>query len=346
MTFAPLRFSTVAARLILPGLLALPVTGWAGKVAVLLPIIDSDGSVSEGKRNKFHDNLVSGLQGAATSDVQVISADELRSAVAGRSDWATCQSSPCAAQIAKATAADRVVVPKITVRSTAGGSSYVIELQTYDKLGVLLPLTGKETCGDASEGCNLTRAYDSMKRATASLAAQIGSQTLPERLTTGASASPASPPVAARETTASATASSPAPSLPKAEDAPASSGGASATEPSKYHSAFHYGWMVAAGVAGVSIISSIPFLYYASREDQITCGPDVQRRNCPTVYTGNLGPGVALLTIGLVSAGAMGALLYLDRREHKRMSAGRVSLILPTVAFSPEGVALAAGARF
>ena len=44
-----------------------------------------------------------------------------------------------------------------------GGSAYTIELLTFDQAGTALAMAGTERCGDDSDGCNLSRAYEALR---------------------------------------------------------------------------------------------------------------------------------------------------------------------------------------
>src|SRR4029077_17171161 len=102
----------------------------------------------------------------------------------------------------------------------------------------------------------------------------------------------------------------PAPAL-KDPTAPPPTSGA----PRPYNRGYRIGWITSAALTGAFVVASIPFLVYAARENDTTCGVSVPRNQCPTVYTGNTGPGVGLLVGGgVTSAVAFGVLFYLDRK--------------------------------
>ena len=92
---------------------------------------------------------------------------------------------------------------------------------------------------------------------------------------------------------------------------------------------YRYGWIISLAVGGAFLVSSVPFLIYAARENQTTCDPSVPVTSCPTVYKGNLGAGLGLLLGGAVGAGGGGFALfyYLDKQAQKR--APRLS-VMPT----------------
>lgn len=270
----------------------------AARVAVHVPIVESDGKVTEGRRSKFHDVLVTGLKEAASADTTVITGEEIRFALGDKPSLLDCKEGPCLQKVAELVKADRLLVARITIKSAVGGSSYKIAISVYDQNGVATPISGSESCGDDSEGCNLNRAFAALKRSTASLAGQVSG--------------PAKPEAAPATTTPDATALVPPPSLPVLKEPTPI-----VTRP--YNKGYRVGWIVAAAATGAFVVASIPFFAFVAKENQTTCGPDVPRDRCPTVFTGNLGPALGLLVGGgVASATAFGVLFYLDRREQRR----------------------------
>ena len=283
----------------------------AARVAILPPSIDAHPAFSEGKRNKFHDTLTKSLQDEAGVSTPVIPADEVRQQLRGNKELQNCTAGPCLAVAAQQLSADRLVVARINVKGAVGGSAYTIELSVFDQTGNALPITGTERCGDDSDGCNLSRAYEALRRASSGVAGQIvAEKTAPhpaDKPPEPQLKDPSAPePVAAAPTP-------PPPPPPVAPPPPP------VVNTTPYNHGYRYGWIAAAAVGGAFIISSIPFLYFASLEGQTNCGPTVPRNQCPQVYQGNLGPGLGLLLGGgLASAGAFAVLLYLDKREQRR----------------------------
>lgn len=270
----------------------------AARVAVHVPIIESDGKVTEGRRSKFHDTLVNGLKDAAGADTTVITGEEVRFALGDKPNLLDCKEGPCLQKVAEAVKADRIIVARITIKSAVGGSSYKIAITVYDQNGIATPTSGSESCGDDSEGCNLNRAFAALKRSTASLAGQVSGPAKPELPTTVASTDAITQPAAIS-----------APELKEPTPVVAK----------PYNKGYRVGWIVAAAATGAFVVASIPFFAFVAKENQTTCGIDVPRDRCPTVYTGNLGPGLGLLVGGgLTSATAFGVLFYLDRREQRR----------------------------
>lgn len=322
------------ARLVVVGLLTTTVaatTAHAARVAIQIPHVDSESTVSEGRRNKFHDTLAAGLKDAAGTDTTVVTAEEVRFALGDHPELLGCSEGACLRQVAEMLKVDRLIVATIGIKSAVGGSAYKIGLHVYDRSGTALPIVGSESCGDDSDGCNLSRAFEALKRSTASIAGQLSKPTLPERLQTqsdekAAQAKPASAEPVLKD-----------PTVPDV-----------APQPSPYAKVYRYGWIAAAAATGAFVIGSIPFLVFAARENQITCAAGTPRNQCPTVYTGNLGPGLGLLLGGgLVSAGAFAVLFYLDRREQKRMSGARHAILdLPVVHVGGDGLALSLGGHF
>lgn len=346
---------------------ALPAVAQANKVAVHVPAIESDLKISEGRRSKFHETLIAGLTGGVGADTTVLRADEVRSRLAGRSELLTCQFGACLGKVASTLEVDRLVVARIGVRDAVGGAAYKVSIAVYDRAGNPLPVTGNDSCGSDVEGCVLAKALEAMRRSTASIAGEISKPAAPERPVVastpsgspGTSGSPSGGPTATpygspAPTTAAGgtgtTTTTTATSLPSASEP----GGAGSTpssdgpqQPSPYAKFYHYGWMVAAGTTAAFIVMSIPFLSYAGRDGETTCGPDVPSSRCPTIYTGNLGGGLGLLLGGgLVSAGVFGALFYLDHQEHKRMKDGKFVFLPPTIQIGTQGVALSGAIRF
>lgn len=325
---------------VLGGVLAGPQTALAARVALLQPRVDADSKISEGKRQKFHETLTAGLQEAASADTVVVPASEVRETLRGSRELLECQEGACLNKAAAQLKVDRLIVPQINIKGSVGGSAYKIALSVYDASGAPLPILGTEACGDESDGCTLPRAYEAMKRAAAAVAAQVATPTVPEKL-----APP--PPTPAQPVPAP----TPDPELGLKDPSALSPGDpASASPPAPYNKGYRIGWIVAAAAGGAFIVSSIPFLYYASKENEITCGAG-PRSQCPTVYTGNLGPGLGLLLGGgLASAGAFAVLFYLDKREQKR-AAGQVAfhqkpLVMPVLAPVAGGGLLGAVGRF
>lgn len=340
-------------------LAALPLVAEAAKVAVHVPAIESDLKISEGRRSKFHETLVAGMQSGAGADTTVLRADEVRSRLAGRNELLTCQFGACLGKVANTLEADRLIVARIGVRDAVGGAAYKISIAVYDRAGNPLPITGSDACGSDVEGCVLAKALEAMKRSTASIAGEVSKPPAPERpavasapMTSGGSSAMTSPtgtPASAGTTTTTTTPTTT--SLPTATEPGSPSSSPTSSDgpltPSPYAKFFHYGWMVAAGTTAAFLVMSIPFLVYAGRDGETTCGPDVPSSRCPTIYTGNLGGGLGLLLGGaLVSGGVFGALFYLDHQEHKRMKDGKFVFLPPTILVGTQGVALSGTIRF
>lgn len=310
-----MSFPSVLARLSLVGAIvgAAPVA-LAARVAVLVPNIDAHPPFSEGKRNKFHDTLTKGLQDEAGVSTTVIPADEVRQRLRGNAELQSCQSGPCLSQVAAQLSADRLVVARIGVKGSIGGSAYTIELSTFDQAGATLAMTGTERCGDDSDGCNLSRAYEALRRASAGLAAQLVAEKTAPKPADKQPEPQLKDPSAPEPGTVVATPAPPPPPEPSLSPPPPPP---ASTAP--YNHGYRYGWIAAAVVGGAFVVSSIPFLYFASLEGQTNCGVNIPRNQCPQIYQGNLGPGLGLLLGGgLASAGAFAVLFYLDKREQRR----------------------------
>jgi hypothetical protein len=260
-----------SARLVVAGLFATfmaTASAQAAKVAVQVPIVESDTKISEGRRNKFHDTLVSGLKEAASTDTTIITGEEVRFALGDKPSLLDCHEGACLQKVAELLKADRLIIARINIKSSVGGSAYKIALSVYDANGNAVPVTGSESCGDEIEGCNLARAFDALKRSTASIASQL-----------------MSPSPAKQEPQPTV---APPPVIPPAEAVPAVPKDVKGPEqvdvkPSPYAKFYRYGFITAAALTGAFVIASIPFLSYAAKEGQITCGPTTPRDQCPTV---------------------------------------------------------------
>ena len=72
----------------------------AARVAIQVPFIEADSKISEGRRNKFHDPLVSGLKEAAGSDTTVITGEEVRFALGDKPSLIDCHEGACLQKVA------------------------------------------------------------------------------------------------------------------------------------------------------------------------------------------------------------------------------------------------------
>jgi hypothetical protein len=306
-----MSFASVLARLsVAVVVVGIAPAALAARVAVLVPKIDARPAFTDGKRNKFHDTLTKGLQDEAGVSTTVLPGAEVRQQLAGNSELLHCQSGPCLSQAAAQLSADRLVVAHISVKAALGGAAYTIELSVFDQAGGPLAMNITEKCGDDSDGCNLPRAYETLRRASAGVAAQIVSEK--------AAVKPSDKPVAElqlKDPTApeNPVLVTPPPSPPP--DVPPQHLG---THTALYHPGYRYGWIAAVALGGAFVVSSIPFLYFATLEGQTNCGANVPRNQCPQVYQGNGLPFGLLQLGGLASTGAFAVLYYLDKRQQRR----------------------------
>jgi hypothetical protein len=292
----------------------------AARVAVLVPTVESATKFTVGKKNKFHDTLTKGLEGEAGVSTTVIPADEVRQKLGNHTLLSDCQSGPCLSDVATKLNADRLIVARIGVKSAVGGSAYTIELSVFDQAGSPLPMNSSEKCGDDSDGCNLTRAYETLRRASANIAGLIVAEKAPK---------PQPPPVTpppetqlkdpnAPDATQPPTRTAPPTAQPPSQsvDALIGQNGNSKT----YNQSYRTGWIIAlaAGTALTAAISA-PFFYFHSMDGATNCGPTVPRTQCPQVYQGNLAPALgSFITGSVVTLGTFGVLLYFDLKEQRR----------------------------
>jgi hypothetical protein len=256
----------------------------------------------------------------------VVPAEEVRQKLGVHSLLGQCQSGPCLSDVAAKLSADRLIVAHIEVKGAVGGSAYNIELKVFDQAGTPLPMNSNENCGDDSDGCNLTRAYETLRRASANIAGMIVAEKAPPPKPPQVAAAPPPPPAELQLKDPTAPETPPAVTPPPPVSTPVETPAPVSTRP--YNPAYRYGWIAAlAGGGALTIIASAPFLYFASREGDTNCGPSVPRNQCPQVYQGNLAPGLGLLIGGAaLTAGTFGVLFYLDRKEQRR---ARPTALLP-----------------
>lgn len=315
-------FVPFVARLSLVGAVVLASPSlYAARVAVLSPKVESDSAVTEGRRNKFHDSLTQGLTEATGGQWTVLSSEEVRQRLAGREDLLGCQQGACVGQVAAQLQVDRLVVPKITMKSVVGGNAYQILLTAIDPSGKQSDVIFADRCGDDGEGCNLSRAFESMRKTAAALPAKLMvSPPVSQPVETPRLAQAKTPSSSQPELMLKDPSSSPQPMVTQTTDPiPASN------TPPQRHIGYRVGWIVSGVLAGGMLITSIPFLILAPRDGQPTC-TDRPSNQCPTRYQGNLATGLGLLGGGLAAATAFGVVYYFDRRDLKR-STGQVALL-------------------
>ncbi len=314
---------------------------FAARVAVLAPKIESDSTVSEGRRNKMHDSLAQGLGDAAGSDWAVLSAEEVRQRLSSNADLLNCQKGGCINQVASQLQVDRVVVAQLAIKNAVGGSTYQIRLTAIDPTGKQTDVAHSGRCGDDGEGCNLTRAFESMRKTSMEFVPKLKPAAPPPPVEVAKS--PVEQPVAPPPTPPSDGVLKD-PTTPPTMTTPNGTATPSATQttPHTRNTGYRIGWIASGIVAGGLLITSIPFLILSPRDGQPTCTDGRPSNQCPTRYQGNLATGLGLLGGGIAAATAFGVLYYLDRRDLKR-SQGQVA-VLPI--YLESGSGLAAIGRF
>ena len=332
-------FAPTCARLSLVGaVLLFSPSLFAARLAVLAPKVDADSPVSEGRRNKMHDALAQGLSDVAGADFTVLSGEEVRQRLSGSADVLNCQKGGCIAQASSQLQLDRVIVAQITMKTAVGGSAYQIRLTAIDPTGKQGEISYAGRCGDEGEGCNLTRAFESMRKTSMELLPKLKPAATPP--VEVAKTEPVAQPVPTSASSPEGTLKDPSSSPMQTTTAPAVSTSQPAT-PHTRNTGYRIGWIASGIVAGGLLITSIPFLILSPRDGQPTC-TDRPSNQCPTRYQGNLATGLGLLGGGVAAATAFGVLYYLDRRDLKR-SQGQVA-VLPF--YFESGSGLAAVGRF
>lgn len=265
----------------------------AGKVAALQPRFEPP--VGAELRDRFHDALSRGLQ---QGGAEVVPAADVRSRLGGSEELAGCSGGACAVQALGELKAERLALAEISV----SGKNYIISLRLLDQGGAEM-WHATERC----DICTVREADEAVAKAASRMAPWVGRPGPTDQAK--AAAPPPPPPKLAAPTPAPPPGPSPLAPVP---------------EPRRF-TPYRIGWIVSLAVGGAFLVSSIPFLIYAAKENQTTCDPSIPVTSCPTVYKGNLGAGLGLLLGGAVGAGGGGFALfyYLDKQAQKRP---RVSL--------------------
>lgn len=265
------------------------------KVAALQPRLSStSGTPSAELRNRFQDALARGLQQGAAGGVEVLSGSDVRARLRV-ADILGCVEGPCLSKAAQELTADRLVTAEIDV----SGKYYSITVRLFDQGGVEM-----QRFSESCDICTVRQADEVLGLVAARLA--------PWALRPG-------PTDRAREATraeerVTVTPPAPAPAPPPA--------------PELRRTYFRVGWIAALAVGGAFMIASVPLLYYASKDGQTNCDPSVPRKDCPTIYQGNLGAGLGLLLgAGLIGGGSVFAVLYALDHRARRGTGPRVSLL-------------------
>jgi hypothetical protein len=256
----------------------------AGRVAALQPRFDPP--VSAEMRDRFHEAMGRGLQ---QGGAEVVPGAEVRTRLGGNEELAGCVGGACAVQALAELKAERLALGEIAV----SGKSYIISLRLLDQGGAEM-WRATERC----DICSAREADEAVAKAAARMAPWVGR---PGPTDQARAAAPPPPAVVPQPVPPAALAPTPSP------------------EPRRW-TPYRYGWIVSAVVGGAFLVTSIPFLVYAARENQTTCDPSVPVTSCPTVYKGNLGAGLGLLLGGAVAAGGGGfaVFYYLDRQAQKK----------------------------
>lgn len=340
-----------------PALAEPPAAAQAAQVVVLLPQLQPPGAME--LRERFHDAVIRGLAPA-----HPMSGDDVRLRLGATPELLECKDGPCIARVAALLDVKQVVVPEINVL----GKDYSMKLHVYDALGNEQGTTPEDRC----DICTFREATLAAEKAGGHAVALV--EHPPESMTamgepttqpteapkTAEAAKPAETAQPA-ETTKAAEAATAGPSQglktglgedetahAAATTAPAQPNVATVPQPAEPEqratSGYRYGAYAAFAVAGASLVTMVPFAYFASRESsnpdassQYSCSAADPRYNCPQKYSGNLAPAVAFGVVGGVAAATGAVLLYLDHRAQKKH--------VPTVGAAPTRDGFAVSAR-
>jgi hypothetical protein len=133
-------------------------------------------------------------------------------------------------------------------------------------------------------------------------------------------------------------AAAPAGPEPAAAPAPQAAAPAATTPPPDdggRPSALRIGAFTAFGVAAVSVLATVSFAYYATREgpagtaSSYTCNAADPQHSCPRIYSGNTAPAVTFGVLAAVGAATGGVLLYYDLHRQRRPPATVMAAPLP-----------------
>lgn len=319
------------------------------KVVVLLPQLQPAGAME--LRERFHDAVIRGLAPA-----QPMAGEDVRLRLGATPELLECKDGPCVARVASLLEVQQVVVPEISVL----GKDYSMTMRVYDALGNTEGTTPEDRC----DICTFREATLAAEKAGGHAASFI--EHLPSPMATVAEPTP-KPVEAAKPSQAE-----PTEATKPAEAATASTGAglktglgeddahvAAPAQPDdvvnphpagperRTTSGYRYGAYAAFAVAGASLVTMVPFAYFASRESsnpaqasQYSCNAADPRYNCPQKYSGNLAPAVAFGVVGGVAAATGAVLLYLDHRAQTKH--------VPTVGAAPtrDGFAVSAQLSF
>ncbi len=265
------------------------------KVAPLAPRLPV--SAAPELRDRFQDAIARGLQLGAVTGVEVMAGSDVRVRLQANNELLGCQGGTCLTRAVTELKVDRLALAEIDVSS----KNYSIQLRLIDQGGAEIWRTA-ENC----DICTVREADEAVARAAARMGPWIArpGPTDQANAAAQAKAAAAAPPVAPSN-------------IPSAEQTPEA-----------HHLYYRYGWISAAVVGGLFVVAAVPFLVYAGKDGQTNCDPSVNPRNCPTIYKGNLGAGLGLLSAGVVAGGGTFAILYyLDRRQQRQSPPPRVSLV-------------------
>ncbi|MCS6914740.1 MAG: hypothetical protein RMK29_18830 [Myxococcales bacterium] len=261
----------------------IPDSATAARVAAGLPSFD--GQVGVELRERFHAAVVAGL---VAGGLETVPPSEISERLTSE-ELRGCTGGPCVERVLAELKADRLLVTDIAVV----GKNYTIKMRLLDQGGAEV-WRATERC----EICTVREAEELVRSAALRMAPWADRPGPTEQ----ARAEKAPPP----------TVTPPPPPPPPPPVAPAA-------EPRRW-TPYRYAWIVALAVGGTFVVASIPFLAYASRDGQTTCGPSVPVSDCPTVFRGNLGAGLGLLLGGGIAIGGGGfaVLYYLDHQAQRR----------------------------
>jgi len=316
-------------------LLCASAVAHAVRVAPMVPIMKPTPSLE--LREKFQEAVARGLG-------DTVPTNEVRVKLLSATDLFDCAGGPCIARVATLLRVDRIVVTEIDQT----GKTYAIKVHVFDGEGHELGKAVEEGC----DICTVREADEAVQKAAARANPIIAMApprptvaTAPRADEPGPDVPRETPVETPRAATRPPTTATPPPTVASATPPPATTTAPSTSEPmtpppteKKEEGRFPYRPVAygSFGLAAVSLIATITFGVYASREGNPTCDLPNPKTACPNVYKGNAVPAAMFGVVTALAAGTGVLMLVLDWRAKKKAG--------PTVSAAPLPGGFAVGA--
>jgi hypothetical protein len=302
---------------------------FAGRVVPMLPVMKP--APSPELREKFQESVARGL----SQEPGLMATGEVRGRLSTAPDLLDCSTPICMPRVATVLKGDRIVVTEIN----QSGKTYDFKIHVYEPDGKEVGKPISDTC----DICSFKEADEALTKAAAKALPMVA-YTPPAPVIPASTSKVEDGPDAPRLSAID----QPKPVQPKVEPPPPVTRPTEPVQPAppvveKKDEGSHFPYRPVAyagfGLAAVSLIATITFSVYASRQGVPTCDLPNPMTSCPNIYSGNTGPAVFFGLLTGVSAATGILLLYLDGKRAKR--ATNVGLV-PT----RDGFAAAASFEF